>query len=85
MAEFHANPMPGFQLEKSGVPMKEPPCPTKVKPFNLEIDKRGNARQEMIKEEVNDCNIFSINLSPCLVVCVFKRKSLLLPYIISSI
>ena len=52
MADFHANPMPVFEAGITGVPMKKPPTPTKVQPFNLNIDARGNIRKEKFEKEV---------------------------------
>ncbi|KAK7078140.1 Protein tpx2 [Halocaridina rubra] len=46
-AEFHAQPMPVFEDGLRGVPEKKPPTPTRVQPFNL----RSNQRGEKIREQ----------------------------------
>lgn len=52
LAEFHARPMPLF--EGVGVPPRKPPTPTQVKPFALNVERRGSIKQEKFKQQLED-------------------------------
>lgn len=54
LAEFHAHPMPSFESGIRGVPHKKPPTPTKVVPFNLKVEERGNSKQEYIQRNLEE-------------------------------
>ncbi|KAK8381352.1 hypothetical protein O3P69_018439 [Scylla paramamosain] len=52
LAEFHARPMPLF--EGVGVPARKPPTPTQVKPFALNVERRGSIKQEKFKQQLEN-------------------------------
>ncbi|XP_064089670.1 targeting protein for Xklp2 homolog isoform X1 [Macrobrachium nipponense] len=54
LAEFHAHPMPIFEEGIRGVPPKKPPTPTRVRPFHLMSDERGELKQEQIHNKLEE-------------------------------
>ncbi|XP_042234581.1 targeting protein for Xklp2 homolog isoform X2 [Homarus americanus] len=54
LVNFHAQPMPIFENGVCGVPPKKPPTPTRVKPFNLNIDQRGTNKQEQYQRHLEE-------------------------------
>ncbi|XP_068249880.1 targeting protein for Xklp2 homolog isoform X2 [Palaemon carinicauda] len=54
LAEFHAQPMPIFEEGIQGVPPKKPPTPTRLKPFHLRSDERGELKQDQIQRKLEE-------------------------------
>ncbi|MPC54196.1 Targeting protein for Xklp2 [Portunus trituberculatus] len=50
LSEFQARPMPLF--EGNGVLARKPSTPTQVKPFALNVERRGSIKQEKFKQQV---------------------------------